>query len=74
MTRNKKKFKTYDEHFADMLREIEPATLMEMAEALNMGSPPLSILKSAIRNGFIKKNTKTFPATYTVIERVPYYD
>ena len=64
-----KKFKTYDEIFADKLSEIEPASMMQITEMLNKGSPPLSILKSAIRNGFIEKNTKTFPATYTVKKR-----
>ena len=70
----KKKFKVYDEILADVLKIIEPATMMQIAKALNMKSPPLSIVKSAVRNGWIERNTKNFPNTYTVKERVVSYD
>lgn len=72
----KKAFKTYDEMVVDKLREIEPATLKQLANALgNKSSNTIYMMMKRLVNeelviiDIIKK-----PYQYTVKERAVSYD
>ena len=65
---NKKVFRTYENIFLDTLREIEPASMRQMAKALNMKHPPYSIIRSLLKKELIVKNEWSNPNTFTVKE------
>lgn len=70
----KKLYKTYEQMFLDVLREIEPASMSQLAKALKMKNPPYSTIRSTLKKGLVAKNMKVYPHTYSVIERVVSYD
>ena len=74
MTNKKKDFKTFEEMFLDILREIEPATMNQLAKALKMKNPPYSTLRSLLKKGLITKNIITGSNTFTIKEKVVSYD
>jgi len=66
MKAKKLKFRKYDDIFLDVIREIQPASMMEIAEALGMKSPPLSIVKGLLKDGRLKRNNNDRPYTITI--------
>lgn len=75
MTRNKKAFKTYDEIVVDKLREIEPATLKQLAKVLDQSHQGLwSMLKRMCREELIYVDITSKPYKYAVKERSVSYE
>ncbi|BDI54920.1 MAG: DNA-binding protein containing wHTH domain [Thorarchaeia virus VerdaV2] len=74
--RNKKVFKTYDEIIVDKLREIEPATLKQLARAMNHACTQSlwTMLKRLCRDELIYVDITSKPYKYSIKERVVSYD
>ena len=70
MKSKKLKFRKYDDIFLDVIREIQPASLMEIAEALEMNNPPFSLIKRLLKDGVLKRNSNDRPYTITINEGV----
>jgi len=68
MKSKKLKFRKYDDIFLDVIREIQPASMMEIAEALEMNNPPFSIINRLLKDGRLKKNSNDRPYTITINE------
>ena len=68
--------KTYDEIVVDKLREIEPATIKQIAEILGNKNPQSiwRMLKRMCREELIYVDITKRPYKYTAKERVVSYD
>ena len=72
----KKKQRTYDQIVVDTLREIEPATVKQLAKALNYEKSQSIwfMLKRLCREELIYVDIRSKPYRYTVKEKVVSYD
>ena len=71
-----KVFRTYDQMVIDKLREIEPATIKQIAHALDYkGSQNIYLLmKKFVSQELVIIDIRNKPYKYTVKERVVSYD
>ena len=69
-----KEFKTFETMVLDVLREIEPASMKQITKALNMGSPPYSIMRSLLKKDLVTKDVNVGPNTYSIKEVIVRYD
>lgn len=76
MGKSSKAFRTYDEMVVDKLREIEPATIKQIAHALgNKSSNAIwTLVKRLCSEELIYVNAINKPYKYSVKERVVSYD
>lgn len=76
MPKKKNAFRTYDEMVVDKLREIEPASIKQMAHALgHKGSQNIyTLMKKLVSQELIIIDIRNKPYQYTVKERVVSYD
>lgn len=74
--RNKNNFRTWDEMVVDKLREIEPATLKQLAKAMNHACTQSFwiMLKRLCRDELIYVDITNKPYKYSVKERVVSYE
>ncbi len=74
--KSSKVFRTYDQIVIDTLREIEPATLKQLAFALNDNNTQSTwyLLKKLVKEDLIIIDIRNKPYKYTVKERVVSYD
>jgi len=72
----KEKFSTYDEMIVDKLREIEPATLKQLAKAMNHACHQSFwiMLRRICREELIYVDITSKPYKYAVKERSVSYD
>lgn len=75
MTKNKKSFRTYDQIVVDALREIEPATVKQLARVLDKDHNTLwGMLRRLCREELIFVDITSKPYKYAVKRRVVSYD
>ncbi len=76
MPRKKANFRTWDQMVIDKLREIEPATLKQLAKALDYKSSQtiFLLLKKLVSKELVIIDIRNKPYRYTVKERVVSYD
>jgi Mn-dependent DtxR family transcriptional regulator len=76
LTRNKRNFRTYDEIVVDELREIEPATIKQIAKVLDNKNPQSlwHMLKRLCKEELIFVDITYRPFKYSVKRRVVSYE